>query len=132
MRQDQLPRCDNLDGSTLSIKPEYTEAGAHCEANCVTVVDAGGREAVYVPLQTTIEKIAKMAETSTGCYTPEFSKRDVEVMEITRAGIADAVRTIFGDGQRECDNCDGTGAVDTPASTDEPGCEECSGEGIIE
>jgi len=49
MRQDQLPRCDNLDGSTLAIKPQYIEAGAFCEANCVTISDQNGREALYVP-----------------------------------------------------------------------------------
>lgn len=31
-----------------------------------------------------------------------------------------------------CENCNGTGAVDTPTSTDEPECEECSGEGTTD
>ena len=44
----ELPRCENLDGSTLRIVPSYTEAGRHCEANCVTITD-GDRTATYVP-----------------------------------------------------------------------------------
>ena len=44
-----LPRCSKLDGSTLSIVPAYTEAGYFTEANCVTIRDAEGRMALYVP-----------------------------------------------------------------------------------
>jgi hypothetical protein len=47
-QRQQLPRCQKLDGSTLSIVPDYTEAGAYKEANCVTITD-GERTAVYVP-----------------------------------------------------------------------------------
>lgn len=47
---EQLPRCDNLDGSSLRIVPAYTEAGRFCEANCVTITD-GERTAVYVPMR---------------------------------------------------------------------------------
>jgi len=32
----------------------------------------------------------------------------------------------------DCDNCDGTGAIDTPFSGSEPCCEICSGTGLIE
>lgn len=49
-KQEDLPRCDKLDGSSLSILPAYTEAGMFCEANCLTVTD-GERTAVYVPLR---------------------------------------------------------------------------------
>ena len=48
--QDQLPRCEKLDGSTLRIVPGYTEAGRYCEANCVTITD-GTRTAIYVPVR---------------------------------------------------------------------------------
>lgn len=48
---ENLPRCDKLDGSTLSIVPNYTEAGQFCEANCVTISD-GERTAIYIPVKT--------------------------------------------------------------------------------
>jgi hypothetical protein len=44
----EIPRCPNLDGSSLFIVPAYTEAGFYCEANCITVTD-GERTVVYVP-----------------------------------------------------------------------------------
>lgn len=47
---DQIPRCEELDGSTLRILPAYTEAGQFCEARCIMVTD-GERTAVYVPLK---------------------------------------------------------------------------------
>lgn len=46
--QDALPRCEQLDGSTLRIEPGNIEAGRFCEANCVRITD-GERSAVYVP-----------------------------------------------------------------------------------
>jgi hypothetical protein len=45
---EELPRCENLDGSSLRIVPAYTEAGQFCEANCITVTD-GERTCLYVP-----------------------------------------------------------------------------------
>ena len=48
--QFRLPRCDEMDGSTLRIVPSYIEAGMFCEANCVTITD-GERTALYVPLR---------------------------------------------------------------------------------
>lgn len=48
---ERLPRCDNLDGSSLRIAPAYTEAGYFCEANAVTITD-GVRTAVYAPVTT--------------------------------------------------------------------------------
>jgi hypothetical protein len=48
--QGRLPRCERMDGSTLSIIPSYTEAGWFTEANCVTISD-GERTALYVPLR---------------------------------------------------------------------------------
>lgn len=44
-----LPRCDEMDGSSLRILPRYTESGYFCEANVVWITD-GTRTAVYVPL----------------------------------------------------------------------------------
>lgn len=46
---ESIPRCDELDGSSLRIVRSYTEAGRFCEANCVTITD-GERTCVYVPL----------------------------------------------------------------------------------
>ena len=43
-----LPRCGNLDGSSLKIVPSYTEAGYFTEANCITIADEEGRKALYV------------------------------------------------------------------------------------
>jgi hypothetical protein len=51
INSELIPRCDKLDGSTLRIKPSYTEAGYFCEANCITVVDREGRTALYVPFK---------------------------------------------------------------------------------
>lgn len=48
IKQEDLPRCEQLDGSSLRILHRYTEAGQFCEANCVYVTD-GERTAVYVP-----------------------------------------------------------------------------------
>lgn len=48
IRHEDLPRCTEMDGSTLKIVPAYTEAGYYQEANCITVTD-GERVAVYVP-----------------------------------------------------------------------------------
>jgi hypothetical protein len=45
----EIPRCANLDGTSLYIVPAYTEAGMYCEANCITVTD-GERTVVYVPV----------------------------------------------------------------------------------
>ena len=47
---ETLPRCDRLDGSSLSIVPGNIEAGRFCEAQAVTITD-GTRSAVYVPLE---------------------------------------------------------------------------------
>lgn len=49
VRREDLPRCENVDGSTLRIVSAYTEAGGYMEANCVTITD-GVRTAVYVPI----------------------------------------------------------------------------------
>lgn len=43
-----VPRCVEMDGTTLRIVPAYTEAGYFQEANCVTITD-GERTCVYVP-----------------------------------------------------------------------------------
>lgn len=45
---EDIPRCPELDGSTLRIVPNYTEAGWFAEANAVTITD-GERTAIYVP-----------------------------------------------------------------------------------
>jgi len=45
---EDVPRCSEMDGSTLKIVPNFTEAGWHMEANCITVTD-GERTAIYVP-----------------------------------------------------------------------------------
>lgn len=47
---EDIPRCPELDGSTLRIVPEYTEAGWFTEANVITVTD-GERTALYVPFR---------------------------------------------------------------------------------
>jgi hypothetical protein len=47
---EHIPRCPEMDGSTLRIVPDYTEAGWFCEANVITVTD-GERTAIYVPLR---------------------------------------------------------------------------------
>ena len=47
---ETLPRCDKLDGSSLSVVVGNIEAGYFCEAQAVTITD-GTRSAVYVPLE---------------------------------------------------------------------------------
>jgi len=53
---ESIPRCDNLDGSTLKILPAYTEAGQYCEARCLTITD-GVRTAVYVPVPSVADTV---------------------------------------------------------------------------
>ena len=55
----EIPRCPNLDGTSLYIVPAYTEAGMYCEANCITVTD-GERTVVYVPLAAARESLGEV------------------------------------------------------------------------
>lgn len=56
LNRQELPRCTDMDGSTLKIVPAYTEAGYFQEANCITVTD-GERTAIYIPYKVvTLEK----------------------------------------------------------------------------
>jgi hypothetical protein len=48
---EHLPRCENLDGTSLTIVSAYTEAGDFMEANRVTIEDKDGRRAVYAPIR---------------------------------------------------------------------------------
>jgi hypothetical protein len=52
---ETVPRCGNLDGSSLSIVVGNIEAGRFCEAHAVTITD-GTRSAVYVPLETLLRE----------------------------------------------------------------------------
>jgi hypothetical protein len=47
---ETIPRRENMDGSSLRIVSDYTEAGWFGETNCITVTD-GERTAIYVPLR---------------------------------------------------------------------------------
>lgn len=47
-----IPRCEAMDGTGLTIVPAYTEAGYFQEANAVTLTD-GTRTAIYAPVRTT-------------------------------------------------------------------------------
>lgn len=72
MDRSKIPRCERMDGSTLSIVPAYTEAGKFKEANCVTITD-GERSAVYVPLRAADRQVH--TETSTAAFmAPELAQ----------------------------------------------------------
>ena len=45
-----IPRCEAMDGTGLTIVHAYTEAGYFQEANAVTLTD-GTRTAIYVPIR---------------------------------------------------------------------------------
>jgi hypothetical protein len=62
IKDQEVPRCEKLDGSTLSIVPAYTEAGMFMQANCVTITD-GERTAVYVPLRRPAQTETSTSET---------------------------------------------------------------------
>jgi len=48
---EHLPRCENLDGTSLRIVPAYTDAGDFVEANRVIIEDKDRRRAVYAPVR---------------------------------------------------------------------------------
>lgn len=52
---NDIPRCRELDGSTLRIVPADTEAGWFAEANVITVTD-GERTALYVPFRKVVQR----------------------------------------------------------------------------
>jgi hypothetical protein len=70
--QEDLPRCQKLNGSSLSVVPGNIEPGAFCEANCVTITD-GAREAVYVPLRSERTPFGHFHETPQ-CQLEELTK----------------------------------------------------------
>lgn len=59
--------------------------------------------------------------------TAEFMRRQiVEVLSRARASTEGG-----GEETMPCTYCNGTGAVDTPTSADDPACPECDGEGKV-
>lgn len=77
---DDLPRCEALDGSSLSIVPSYIEAGRLCEALSVTLTD-GERTALYVPYARVERLLALLSDirTAQAITSPLLARIDHEV-----------------------------------------------------
>lgn len=67
---EDIPRCPEMDGSTLKIVPNFTEAGWYMEANCITVTD-GERTAIYVPYRKVDEAETEAIRTLNSASSPE-------------------------------------------------------------